>query len=119
MLDYGLPHPLTTCLVLAWVDKQIAIHPCCTGMAQRETLQKELLTLQQDTSINLHNIKTQLDHLKHRVITIQARDPPQSYATNVSAQDKFGIIMKVVCQRMKRESRNERLVRGQNHQLLH
>jgi hypothetical protein len=75
-------------------------------MAQRETLEKELITLQQDTSINLHNIKTQLDHLKHLVITIQALDQPQSYSTNESAQAKFGIIMKVVCQHIERESRN-------------
>jgi hypothetical protein len=37
MLDDGLPHQLSTCLVLAWVNKQISVHPCGTGMAQRET----------------------------------------------------------------------------------
>jgi hypothetical protein len=110
MLDDCCPHPLSTYLALAWIDKQISVHPCCTGMAQRETLKKELITLQQDTSINLHNIKTQLDHLKHSVITIQARDPLQSHATNESAQAKFSILMKVVCRRIKRESRNERLI---------
>ncbi len=86
MLDNRLLHPLATCLVLSWVDTQIAVHPCCTCMAQLETLEKELLALQYDTSINLHNIKTQLDHLKHWVITTQARDPQQLYSTNELAR---------------------------------
>ena len=106
VLKNGMPHPTKALMQLSWIDTQVSVDPCGTGMHQREQLEQELLSLQEDNTLTLHSFKQLLDDLKQKVVSIQNRDPRQSHSTNESAQEKFSDALKVTCRRIERESKD-------------
>ena len=104
VLENGMPHPLQALMQISWIESQVSVDPCGTGMHQREQLERELLELEKDQTLTLHCFKRLLDKLKQKVVSIQNRDPGQSHSTNSSAQEKFSDAVKVACHRIEKES---------------
>jgi len=104
VLEDGNTHPLAAFIMLSWIENQASVDPSGTGMHQRESMEKDLLKLQDDITVTLHDLRQHLDDIKQRVIAISARDPQQGHAANVSAQEKFGTLAKSVCRRTERDS---------------
>ena len=71
VLTNGMPHPTKALLQLSWIEHQVAANPGGKGMHQREQLEKDLLSLQEDDRLTLHSFKQLLDNLKQKVISIQ------------------------------------------------